>query len=364
MPNPPRLRRRRLPASPIRATVPQLVDDAASRPRSRSARAMPSPRSPKASACRCRCARARSRTSSATATSRSASRSTSASGAATRAPRTSRAAALEQTVRAAHDIARFTAEDPAAGLPDEADLADAAAAGATSICSIPGPSTRRRRSSSRGRCEAAALAVDRRITNSEGAGVSAQQSHFCAGNSRGFRGGYASSRHSLSVAPIASRRQGRRRHAARRLVHVDARARASSPRPRPSAATPASARCRASASRKIATCEVPVLFESALAAGLLGAYVQATSGGALYRKSTLPARQPRQARCCPSTSTSARTRTCGAARAARRSTTKASRPRPRAGRRRRRRGRAISCRPTRRASSACERPATPAARTT
>src|SRR5690606_20241043 len=35
--------------------------------------------------------------------------------------------------------------------------------------------------------------------------------------------------------------------------------------------------------RKAATCEVPVLFESTLAAGLLGAYVQATSGGALYR---------------------------------------------------------------------------------
>ena len=40
------------------------------------------------------------------------------------------------------------------------------------------------------------------------------------------------------------------------------------------------------ASRKIKTCEVPVLYESALASGLLGAYVQATSGGALYRKST------------------------------------------------------------------------------
>ena len=39
-------------------------------------------------------------------------------------------------------------------------------------------------------------------------------------------------------------------------------------------------------SRKIATCEVPVLFESTLAAGLLGAYVQATSGGALYRKAS------------------------------------------------------------------------------
>ena len=50
-----------------------------------------------------------------------------------------------------------------------------------------------------------------------------------------------------------------------------------------SAAERALARLRA---RKIATCEVPVLFESTLAAGLLGAYVQATSGGALYRKST------------------------------------------------------------------------------
>ena len=38
--------------------------------------------------------------------------------------------------------------------------------------------------------------------------------------------------------------------------------------------------------RKIATCEVPVLFENTLAAGLLGAYVQATSGGALYRRAT------------------------------------------------------------------------------
>jgi PmbA protein len=38
--------------------------------------------------------------------------------------------------------------------------------------------------------------------------------------------------------------------------------------------------------RKIPTTECPVLFESPLAAGLLGSYVQATSGGALYRKTT------------------------------------------------------------------------------
>ena len=39
-------------------------------------------------------------------------------------------------------------------------------------------------------------------------------------------------------------------------------------------------------SRKITTRECPVLFESPLAAGLLGAYVQATSGGSLYRRSS------------------------------------------------------------------------------
>jgi PmbA protein len=39
-------------------------------------------------------------------------------------------------------------------------------------------------------------------------------------------------------------------------------------------------------SRKIPTCEVPVLFESTVAAGLLGAFVQGVSGGALYRKAS------------------------------------------------------------------------------
>jgi PmbA protein len=191
-------------------------------------------------------------------------------------------AALEQTVRAAYDIARFTAEDPAAGLPDEADLAlgadayrdldlfhrwDVDAEQATGIAH---------------RCEAAALTVDRRITNSEGAGVSAQQSHFWAGNTRGFRGGYASSRHSLSVAPIAGRGDGMQRDAwyssmrdAADLAPPEAVGRYAAER--------ALSRLH---SRKIPTCEVPVLFESTLAAGLLGAYVQATSGGALYRKAS------------------------------------------------------------------------------
>jgi len=191
-------------------------------------------------------------------------------------------AALEQTVRAAYDIARFTAEDPAAGLPDAADLAtpeeaardldlfhawaiDAEAALALAL-----------------RCEAAALTTDRRITNSDGCGVSAQPSHFVAGNTRGFRGGYASSRHSMSVAPIA----GQGRDMQRDAWYTSMRDPAELAAPEAVGRYAAERALSRLKSRKIKTCEVPVLFESTLAAGLLGAYVQATSGGALYRKST------------------------------------------------------------------------------
>jgi len=197
-------------------------------------------------------------------------------------------AALEQTVRAAHDIARFTAEDPAAGLPETEDLALGAAAERDLDLFHPWAIDAERAMQVALRCEAAALGVDPRITNSEGAGVSAQQSHFFAGNTRGFRGGYASSRHSLSVAPIASlpARRGGGDDMQRDAWYSSMRS------PDELAAPEAVGRYAAERAlsrlngRKIKTCEVPVLFESSLASGLLGAYVQATSGGALYRKSS------------------------------------------------------------------------------
>ncbi len=113
-------------------------------------------------------------------------------------------------MQAAYDIARFTAEDPVAGLPDEQDVANEYpdldlfhpwAINAEEAVQLAL------------RCEAAAFATSKQITNSEGAGVSAQQSHFFSEHMRGgergrpgiFRGGYASSRHSFSVAPIAGK---------------------------------------------------------------------------------------------------------------------------------------------------------------
>jgi len=188
-------------------------------------------------------------------------------------------AAIERTVQAAYDIARFTAEDPAAGLPDAQDIAqhhpdldlfhpwDLSSEAAAKLAL---------------RCEAAALKTDRRITNSEGAAVSAQQSHFFSAHTRGFRGGYASSRHSFSVAPIAGKGDDMQRDAwyssmrsPDELASPEAVGRYAAER--------ALSRLKA---RKITTRECPVLFESTLAAGLLGHFVQAVSGGSLYRKSS------------------------------------------------------------------------------
>ena len=195
-------------------------------------------------------------------------------------------AAMEQTVRAAHDIARFTAEDPAAGLPETEDMALGQAALRDLDLFHPWAIDAEGAMQLALRCESAALGVDRRITNSEGAGVSAQQSHFFAGNSRGFGAGYASSRHSLSVAPIASTPGKRGDDMQRDAWYTSMRSAAEMASPEAVGRYASERALSRLKSRKIKTCEVPVLFESTLAAGLLGAYVQATSGGALYRKST------------------------------------------------------------------------------
>jgi PmbA protein len=188
-------------------------------------------------------------------------------------------AAIESTVQAAYDIARFTASDPAAGLPDPADIA-------TRHLDLdlfhPWAITAEQAAELALECEAAALQTSPLISNSEGAGVSAQQSHFFSAHTRGFRGAYASSRHSISVAPIAGQGDQMQRDAWYSSMR-DARELASAQAVGRYAAERTLARLH---SRKITTRQCPVLFESPLAAGLLGAYVQATSGGALYRKSS------------------------------------------------------------------------------
>lgn len=197
-------------------------------------------------------------------------------------------AAIAQTVQAAYDIARFTAEDPVAGLPDADDVVGVAESGRDLDLFHPWAVTSEQAADIARATEAAAFKTDKRITNSEGASVSAQQSHFFSAHQAmddgapGFRGGYASSRHTVSVSPIAGRGDGMQRdywYSSQRhpdeLAAPEAIGRYAAER--------ALSRLKA---RKISTREVPVLFESPLAAGLLGALVQALSGGALYRKSS------------------------------------------------------------------------------
>ena len=188
-------------------------------------------------------------------------------------------AALEQTVDAAAAIARHTAEDDCAGLPEAGLLAreqpdldlyhpwDISTEEAVELAK---------------RCEAAAFAVSKKIRNSEGATVSAQQTQFVFANSLGFTGGFPGSRHWLSCAVIAEDKGLMQRddwYSASRLPGKIAEPKALGRY----AGQRAAARLGA---RKISTRQAPVLFEAPVAAGLIGNFVSAVSGGNLYRKTS------------------------------------------------------------------------------
>ncbi len=187
--------------------------------------------------------------------------------------------AIRDTVDKAVTIARYTAEDEFAGLPDPELLArdipdldlyhpwDLSAEEAVELARA---------------CEAAALAVDPRINNSEGATVSTQESVFVYGNSLGFLGGYPTSRHGLSCAVIAESESGMQRdywyttaRDRRDLEDVEAVGRMAGQRT-----------LRRLDARKPRTCQVPVIFEAPVATGLIASFVAAVSGGNLYRKTS------------------------------------------------------------------------------
>jgi PmbA protein len=188
-------------------------------------------------------------------------------------------AALEQTVDAALAIARHTAEDDCAGLPDPNRLAQR-----TSDLDLFHPwaiGTEEAIEIAR-RCEAAALGVSKKIRNSEGATVSAQHSQFVFANSLGFIDGYPGSRHYLSCSVIAEDKGLMQRDDWFSASRVPAKLADPKALGRYAGAR-AAARLGA---RKIATCRAPVLFEAPVAIGLLGHFLSAVNGGNLYRKTS------------------------------------------------------------------------------
>jgi len=189
----------------------------------------------------------------------------------------------DQSIRATVDkalaIARYTAEDPAAGLADPDRLArtwpdldlyhpwDLPVERAIEIARDT---------------EAAALAVDPRISNSEGATVARGESEFVYANSEGFAGGYRTSRHHIDCSVIAEADGTMQRD----YWYTAARA-ADDLQPARDVGRIAGERTvRRLGGRQLGTVECPVLFDAPEAADLLGSFVHAVSGGSLYRKSS------------------------------------------------------------------------------
>jgi len=187
--------------------------------------------------------------------------------------------ALKDTVAAACNIAKYTAKDEFCGLAD-ANLM------ATDVQDLdlhhPWNLSVDEAIAIAKDCEAAALGVDTRITNSEGASVSTGTGFFAYSNSHGFTGGYPSSRHGISCSVIAESGENMQRdywystaRAAGDLLSAAAIGKIAGERT-----------VRRLDAKKIKTCQVPVLFEAALASGLISSLVSAISGGNLYRKSS------------------------------------------------------------------------------
>lgn len=186
---------------------------------------------------------------------------------------------IRATVQKAAAIARFTAEDSFAGLADPDRLAR----------DIPELDLYHPwdldvdQAIEQGRAaEAAALAVDKRIVNSEGATVARGESEFVYANSNGFAGGYRTSRHHIDCAVVGEDGGAMQRD----FWYTAARA-PEDLQPAADVGRIAGERtARRLNARRLATTECPVIFESSEAGDLIGCFVSAVSGGSLYRKSS------------------------------------------------------------------------------
>ena len=187
--------------------------------------------------------------------------------------------AIRETVAAALAIAKHTSEDECSGLADAALMA-------RELPELdlyhPWSITPEQAVEQALTCEAAAFAADKRIKNADGTSLNTHQGCRVYGNSHGFVGGYASTRHSLSCVMIAEGDGQMQRdywYDVNRQGELLADAKGIGQR----AAERAVSRLGA---RPVPTCEVPVLFAAELAGGLFSHLLAAISGGNLYRQSS------------------------------------------------------------------------------
>lgn len=188
---------------------------------------------------------------------------------------------IQQMVRSAIDLAALTSEDPFAGLPEAAELG--ALQGDLQLFSdetaqLP---TEQRIAMAK-RAEAAALAVDPRITNSEGASFDSSVNGRVFANSRGFLGSYRTSYCSVSAVPVATQNGSMERDywfsVARNykgLEDAETVGRKAAERA-----------IRRLGAVKVETQRVPVIFEPRISRSLLSNIFDAIDGRAVYRKAS------------------------------------------------------------------------------
>jgi PmbA protein len=187
--------------------------------------------------------------------------------------------AVRDMVEKACSIARYTAEDDCAGLPDPETLA-------RHIPDLdldhPWPLAPDAAIQLALACEAAGLAVDARLTNSEGASVTSQRDLRVHGNSLGFLAGFGSTSHSVSCVLLAEHEGDMQRdywystvRDRKDLEDIESIGRRAGER--------AVARLHA---RKLSTRHAAVLFAPEMARGLIAHFLGAIRGSSQYRKSS------------------------------------------------------------------------------
>jgi PmbA protein len=185
---------------------------------------------------------------------------------------------VQRLIDEATSLARITAADPLAGLPDPAALITRVPD--LDLADVEGHRlTPEEKIEIARRGEAAALAFDPRITNSEGAEFFDREARYVYATSHGFSGAYATSSFGLTVSPVAGENGHMQRDSWYSLNRKRARLEA------PEAVGRVAAR-RAVArlgARQVKTAEVPVIFDPQTAAGLVRAIASAVAGPSLYR---------------------------------------------------------------------------------
>ena len=177
-------------------------------------------------------------------------------------------------------LARATAADECAGLPDEPFATDLPDLGTHDPSDRDVPIETRIEEAQR--AERAARNHDSRIDNSEGSQASSSFSQILYGHSDGFTGSYESAYHSLSCSPLASEGEAKQvdywSTVGRSLADLE--------NPETVGAKAAERALGHLGARRIPTCEAPVIFDSLVAPGLLRQVASCLSGYSIYRKSS------------------------------------------------------------------------------